>query len=121
VVLVKGRIMDPKERLEELRAELRAERISYGELAELRGLAEHIEPGDVELLEWAGVPEFPEEEEYPYSEFTLRIDLGNDAMREPEDIADALRRVAQMIENSHGAGGSIMDNNGNTVGKFETV
>jgi hypothetical protein len=48
-------------RLEELRAELRAERISYGELAELQGLAEHIEPGDVELLEAAGVPEFEEE------------------------------------------------------------
>jgi hypothetical protein len=49
------------ERLEELRAELRAERISYGELAELQGLAEHIEPGDVELLEAAGVPEFSDE------------------------------------------------------------
>ncbi len=45
-------------RLEELRAEIRAERISYGEIAELESLAEHIEPGDVELLEWAGVPEF---------------------------------------------------------------
>jgi hypothetical protein len=49
-----------KDRLEYLRAELRAERISYGELAELQSLAEHIEPGDVELLEPAGVPEFPE-------------------------------------------------------------
>jgi hypothetical protein len=111
--------MDPKERLEELRAELRAERISYGELAELQDLAEHIEPGDVELLEAAGVPEF--EEEYPYSEFTLRIDLGNDAMREPEHIANALHRVAQAIEHSHGAEGIIIDDNGNTVGKFETV
>ncbi len=45
-------------RLEYLRGELRAERISYGELAELQGLAAHIEPGDVELLEAAGVPEF---------------------------------------------------------------
>jgi hypothetical protein len=45
------------ERLEYLRGEIRAERISYGELAELQGLAEFIEPGDVELLEWAGVPE----------------------------------------------------------------
>jgi hypothetical protein len=42
-----------KERLEYLRGELRAERISYGELAELQALAEHIEPGDVELLEAA--------------------------------------------------------------------
>lgn len=45
------------ERLEELRVEIRAERISYGELVELQGLAEHIDPGDIELLEWAGVPE----------------------------------------------------------------
>lgn len=44
-------------RLEYLRAEIRAERISYGEIAELADLAEHIEPGDVELLQWAGVPE----------------------------------------------------------------
>ena len=46
-----------KERLEYLRQELRAERISYGELAELQSLAQHIEPGDTELLEAAGVPE----------------------------------------------------------------
>jgi len=50
-----------KQRLEYLRGELRAERISWGELAELQGLASHIDPGDVELLEPAGVPEFPEE------------------------------------------------------------
>jgi|TARA_R110000851_G_scaffold196444_3_gene347407 hypothetical protein len=48
---------DIKERLEYLRQELRQERISYGELAELASLAEHIEEGDVELLEAAGVPE----------------------------------------------------------------
>ena len=45
------------ERLEELRIELRNERISYGELAELQSLSEYIEKGDVELLEAAGVPE----------------------------------------------------------------
>jgi hypothetical protein len=49
-----------QERLEELRAILRSESMSYGELAELQGLAKHIEPDDVELLEAAGVPEFPE-------------------------------------------------------------
>ena len=48
-----------KKRLEHLRGELRAERISYGELHELQSLAANIEPGDVELLEAAGVPEFP--------------------------------------------------------------
>lgn len=48
---------DHAARLEELRRELRAERISYAELAELQGLAAYIDPGDVELLEAAGVPE----------------------------------------------------------------
>ena len=47
-----------KERLEYLRQELRAERISYGELLELKSLVGFIEDGDVELLEAAGVPEF---------------------------------------------------------------
>lgn len=51
-----------KERLEYLRQELRAERISYGELAELQSLAKHIDLGDVELLEAAGVPETEEGE-----------------------------------------------------------
>ncbi len=46
-----------KQRLEYIRGELRAERISQGELAELQSLIPHIEPGDVELLEAAGVPE----------------------------------------------------------------
>lgn len=46
------------DRLEELRVVLRSESISYGELAELQGLAEYISEGDVELLEAAGVPEF---------------------------------------------------------------
>jgi hypothetical protein len=45
------------QRLEALRASLRAENISWGELSELQGLASHIDPGDVELLEAAGVPE----------------------------------------------------------------
>ena len=45
------------ERLEYLRQQIRAERISWYEIAELQGLADEIEPWDVELLEWAGVPE----------------------------------------------------------------
>lgn len=45
------------ERLEYLRSQIRAECISYGEIAELQGLVNEIEPGDVELLEWAGVGE----------------------------------------------------------------
>lgn len=44
-------------RLEYFREELRAERISYAELAELQKLAPYIEKSDVELLEAAGVPQ----------------------------------------------------------------
>jgi len=45
-------------RLKYLRQELQAERISYGELAELQSLIKFITPGDIELLEAAGVEEF---------------------------------------------------------------
>lgn len=46
-----------KIRLEYLRGEIEAERISYGEIEELKSLAKYIGPDDVLLLEWAGVPE----------------------------------------------------------------
>lgn len=46
-----------KARLEYLRGEILAERISYGELDELRELSIFIEDDDILLLEWAGVPE----------------------------------------------------------------
>ena len=56
-------------RLEYFRGEIRAQRISYGDLAELQGLAEHIDPSDVELLEWAGVPEQVGEREVTDAEY----------------------------------------------------
>jgi hypothetical protein len=46
-----------KDRLEYLRGELRAERLSWGELSELQALAAYIDKDDTELLEAAGVPE----------------------------------------------------------------
>jgi hypothetical protein len=49
--------MNIQERLEHLRKQIRNENISYGEIAELQSLKEHIKPGDVELLQWAGVKE----------------------------------------------------------------
>ena len=55
---------EAKKRLEELRIELRAERISYGELIELQELIPFIDPNDVELLEAAGVPEFKNDEKW---------------------------------------------------------
>lgn len=47
-----------KERLEYLRGEILAERISTGEIGELQSLAKYIDSGDTLLLEWAGVGEF---------------------------------------------------------------
>ena len=67
---------DIPSRLEYLRQELRAERISMGELHELQSLAKHIDPSDVELLEAAGVPEF--------YEARFAIDLPNP--NDPEDM-----------------------------------
>ena len=44
-------------RLEHLRGEILAERISYEGIAELQSLAEYINKHDVLLMEWAGVTE----------------------------------------------------------------
>lgn len=55
---MRGALTPEQERLESLRAAIEAENISYGELAELQDLKAHIDPGDVLLLQWAGVPEF---------------------------------------------------------------
>lgn len=92
-----------KKRLEVLRTELRAERISYGELHELQGLAQHIDSGDVELLEAAGVPEGTKLDEWLASfkaEFLRKTgitweDAGledKDAIDRyfPEDVQDAV-------------------------------
>ena len=46
-----------KKRLEYLRGEIKAERISYGEITELQALKMYIKSDDILLLEWAGVKE----------------------------------------------------------------
>lgn len=46
-----------KSRLNYLRKEIEAERISTEEVMELQSLANYIDPSDVVLLEWANVPE----------------------------------------------------------------
>ena len=46
-----------KKRLEYLRGEIEAERISYGEMSKLESLKDYINAGDVQLLEWAGILE----------------------------------------------------------------
>lgn len=59
IIMYKGgnAMSKTEKRLEHLRKAIRAERISWGEIAELQSLAKHIKPDDVELLEWAGVKE----------------------------------------------------------------
>lgn len=63
--------------------------------------------------------------------FQLRIELGNDAMQEPADVALALRDVADRLESIMGFPGTqsvfqtssprIRDANGNTVGRWEVI
>lgn len=50
-------IEEARATLEEIRAAIDAESVSYGELALLADLSHYIEPGDVQLAEWAGIPE----------------------------------------------------------------
>lgn len=53
-----------------------------------------------------------------YDTFTLRIELGNDAMQFGPDVAAALRKAADRIENGLEARGYVHDANGNVVGQF---
>jgi hypothetical protein len=46
-------------RLKYLKGEIEAEKISYGEIAELQSLVQHIDDGDTLLLQWAGIEETP--------------------------------------------------------------
>lgn len=56
--------------------------------------------------------------------FTLEIDLGNDAMRDWQDVRDVLRQTIMRVgarTNSHnqptaGDGAKVLDENGNWVG-----
>lgn len=50
--------------------------------------------------------------------FTLRIELGNAAMCDAADVADALARVASMVGETGSWEGTISDYNGNSVGSY---
>jgi len=60
--------------------------------------------------------------------FTLSVTLGNEAMQSGEDIAQALRSVADKLEalggdpiedmDDYDRSGRIADGNGNTVGRW---
>jgi hypothetical protein len=59
--------------------------------------------------------------------FELKIELGDDAMRTPPNVASALKLVAKHVLNdlygrfTLGDYGTIRDVNGNTVGRWELV
>jgi hypothetical protein len=72
-----------KARLQYLKKCVIDENISYGEIAELRSLAKYIDKGDTQLLEWAGVPEFPPDKE------------------------EILNRIIEMIEDNRVVGNDI--------------
>ncbi len=56
--------------------------------------------------------------------FRLHVELGNEAMCEPEHVVTALRDLADKIERLDmllTGWGPIRDGNGNEVGRFEVV
>jgi hypothetical protein len=52
--------------------------------------------------------------------FRLKIRLGNAAMLDPQDVAEALVEVAEKLRNEGGGDGrgNVRDVNGNTVGEW---
>lgn len=96
------KILAIKTRLETLRQEIRLERISTGEIIELQGYVEHIDKDDVELLQWAGVPEVEEE-----------IDL----FENPENLPQAVQDVI----NKYCTGDNTYENCGKLVAELEAL
>lgn len=56
------------------------------------------------------------------STITLTINLGNDAMQSPQNVAEALNRVAERMWHKSqfftDEGGTVLDVNGNAVGAW---
>lgn len=56
-------------------------------------------------------------------EFTVKIELGNDAMQSDYDVSGALYEIARKLKHegtlTQVDGGKILDANGNTVGSWE--
>jgi len=50
--------------------------------------------------------------------FTVKIEMGDDLMQTPYDVASALRKVAQVVSGQCATRGAIVDDNGNMVGEF---
>ena len=74
-----------KKQLESIRKSIQNENVSYAELAELQSLSKYIDPNDIELREWAGIPEFEDGEEFAKGGKTKKIDYLRDAKELSED------------------------------------
>jgi hypothetical protein len=53
--------------------------------------------------------------------FQLKIELGNAAMLDPADVADALEQVASKVRDYGFGAGNIRDVNGNRVGSYALI
>jgi len=51
--------------------------------------------------------------------FRVVIVLGNDAMKTPENVANALREIAEAVAKTGVREGNVVDGNGNVVGTFK--
>lgn len=98
-----------KERLEYLRGEIEAERISYGEITELQSLSQYIAPSDTLLREWAGMPENTEasKKKADYQGWKNRptwavaLWLDNDGFEAPEEMTESFELaeyIKEMVE-----------------------
>lgn len=61
-----------------------------------------------------------------FKQFKMNIQFGNEAMQTSQDIAKALRKVADRVEREEITGGTIIgskvfDENGNSVGRWEVT
>jgi hypothetical protein len=57
------------------------------------------------------------EQDLELETFTLSIRMGNAAMLTPEDVGEALRQVADKLDNDY-TDGPVIDVNGNRVGSW---
>ncbi len=104
-----------KKRLEYLRKELRAERISQGELIELESLAKYIDKGDVELLEAAGVPEFEDDDEVEEEKFRYKdiySSQGGMTFETGEEVEEFIKRTKPFIRKELKKGNFVVVYNG---------
>jgi len=118
-------------RLEELRVFLRTESMSYGELHELQSLANQIEADDIELLEAAGVPEFPDRETQNRYRMSLRgggeiLNASGNPINGPEKEILVLAgnihpELVEALDLAHTALMRLTDDDINSIGAWPAI